>query len=231
MALFGRIFAVLDLPVDITERRDARALAPVRGDVRFVGVSFRYDRDDAWTLLDIDLHVPPGTTTALVGETGAGKTTLAYLVAQLYDVRDLRLAALSEAVGLVSQETYLFHESIGDNLRFAAPDATDEQVEAAARAARIHHLIAGLPEGYDTVVGARGYSVLRRRAPAAGDHADAAARPADSRARRGHRCARQRDRTRRASGTRRALPRAHGTHDELLARGGRYAMLAGQIVQ
>jgi ATP-binding cassette subfamily B protein len=168
MALFGRIFAVLDLPVDITERRDARALAPVRGDVRFAGVSFRYDRDGAWTLRDIDLHVPPGTTTALVGETGAGKTTLAYLVARLYDVdagtvsidgvdvRDLRLAALSEAVGLVSQETYLFHESIRDNLRLAAPDATDEQVEAAARAARIHDLIAGLPEGYDTVVGARG---------------------------------------------------------------------------
>ena len=113
--------------------------------------------------------VPAGTTTALVGETGSGKTTLAYLAARLYDVtrgritidgvdvRDLSFPALSDLVGVVSQETYLFHDSVRDNLRFAKPDATDEEIEAAADAARIHDVIAALPEGYDTVVGERGY--------------------------------------------------------------------------
>ncbi|HEY2984470.1 MAG TPA: ABC transporter ATP-binding protein [Jatrophihabitantaceae bacterium] len=271
MALFGRIFAVLDLPVDITERPHARALAPVRGDVRFAGVSFRSDRDGAWTLRDIDLHVPPGTTTALVGETGAGKTTLAYLVARLYDVdagtvsidgvdvRDLRLAALSEAVGLVSQETYLFHESIRDNLRFAAPDATDEQVEAAARAARIHDLIAGLPEGYDTVVGARGYRfsggerqrlaiarMLLRDAPilvldeatsALDNETERAVQAALDELSRGrttiaiaHRLSTVRDADQIAVLDHGVIVE-RGTHDELLARGGRYAMLAGQLVR
>ena len=110
-----------------------------------------------------------GTTTAIVGETGSGKTTLGYLVARLYDaehgpvtidgvdVRDLSFEALAAAVGVVSQETYLFHASVRENLRFARPDATDEEVEEAARAAQIHHVIAALPEGYDTVVGERGY--------------------------------------------------------------------------
>jgi ATP-binding cassette subfamily B protein len=271
MALFGRIFAVLDLPVDITERPHARALAPVRGDVRFAGVSFRYDRDGAWTLCDIDLHVPPGTTTALVGETGAGKTTLAYLVARLYDVdagavsidgvdvRDLRVAALSEAVGLVSQETYLFHESIRDNLRFAAPDATDEQVEAAARAARIHDLIAGLPEGYDTVVGSRGYRfsggerqrlaiarmllrdppilVLDEATSALDNETERAVQAALDELSRGrttiaiaHRLSTVRDADQIAVLDHGVIVE-RGTHDELLARGGRYAMLAGQLVR
>jgi ATP-binding cassette subfamily B protein len=169
MALFGRIFDVLDLPVDIQERPDARSLPRPRGEVRVSDASFQYGDDAAWTLADIDFVVPPGTTTALVGETGSGKTTLAYLVARLYDpqlgtvaidgvdLRDLKLSAISDAVGLVSQETYLFHESVRENLRFAAPGASDADVIAAARAARIHDLIAGLPEGYDTVVGARGY--------------------------------------------------------------------------
>ena len=113
--------------------------------------------------------MPHGTTTALVGETGSGKTTLGYLAARLYDVsrggiaidgvdvRDLSFAALTDLVGVVSQETYLFHASVRENLRFAKPDATDEEIEAAAEAARIHHVIAALPEGYDTVVGERGY--------------------------------------------------------------------------
>ena len=112
---------------------------------------------------------PRGTTTALVGETGSGKTTLGYLAARLYDVsrgritiagvdiRDLSFQALSDLVGVVSQETYLFHESVRENLRFAKPDATDEEIEKAAEAARIHHVIAALPEGYDTFVGERGY--------------------------------------------------------------------------
>jgi ATP-binding cassette, subfamily B, bacterial len=113
--------------------------------------------------------VPAGTTTAVVGETGSGKTTLGYLVARLYDptegrvaidgvdVRDATFASLARTVGLVSQETHLFHASIADNLRFARPDASDDELEDAARAAQIHELIAGLPDGYDTFVGERGY--------------------------------------------------------------------------
>jgi ATP-binding cassette, subfamily B, bacterial len=130
-------------------------------------VWFRYDAD--WTVEGISFAVPAGTTTALVGETGSGKTTLAYLVARLYepqrgsvsidgiDIRDMTLASLASTVGLVSQETYLFHASIRENLRFACPEASDQQIEQAARAAQIHDLIASLPDGYDTPVGERGY--------------------------------------------------------------------------
>jgi ATP-binding cassette subfamily B protein len=169
LALFGRIFEYLDLPVDIVERADARTLSDVRGDVELEDVWFRYEPDSPWTLQEISAEVPAGTRTALVGETGSGKTTLAYLVARLYepqrgrvcidgvDVRDMTLDSLAATVGLVSQETYLFHASIRENLRFACPDATDEQIEDAARAAQIHELIASLPEGYDTPVGERGY--------------------------------------------------------------------------
>jgi ATP-binding cassette, subfamily B, bacterial len=166
LALFDRIFEYLDQPVDIVEKPDAVESAPA-GDVVFDGVWFRYG--DEWTLQDVSFTVPAGSTTALVGETGSGKTTLGYLAARLYDVsrgritiggvdiRDLSLRALSDLVGVVSQETYLFHESVRENLRFAKPDATDEEIELAAQAARIHHVIAALPEGYDTVVGERGY--------------------------------------------------------------------------
>jgi ATP-binding cassette subfamily B protein len=169
LALFGRIFEYLDLPVDIVERADARTLSDVRGDVELEDVWFRYEPDSPWTLQEISAEVPAGTRTALVGETGSGKTTLAYLVARLYepqrgrvcidgvDVRDMTLDSLAATVGLVSQETYLFHASIRENLRFACPDATDDQIEDAARAAQIHELIASLPEGYDTPVGERGY--------------------------------------------------------------------------
>ena len=168
-ALFGRIFEVLDLPVEIDDRPGARTLQPSGGAVSMRGVSFRYDDDGPWTLRDIDLDVPAGTTTALVGSTGSGKTTLAYLVARLYevtegkvcvdgtDVRDVTLASLAAGVGLVSQETYLFHASVRENLRFAKPDATDEELENAAKAAHIHDTLAALPDGYDTVVGERGY--------------------------------------------------------------------------
>ena len=115
------------------------------------------------------LDVPAGTTMALVGETGSGKTTLASLVARLYDptqgaitidgfdIRRLRLADLAEIVGMVSQETYLLHTTVRENLRYAKPTATDAEIEDAARAAQIHHLISALPEGYDTVVGSRGH--------------------------------------------------------------------------
>ncbi|MGH3082722.1 MAG: ABC transporter ATP-binding protein [Gaiellaceae bacterium] len=166
LALFDRIFEYLDQPVEIDEKPDAFAVGTA-GDVVFDHVWFRYGDD--WTLQDVSFTVAAGSTTALVGETGSGKTTLGYLTARLYDpsrggitigdidIRDLSFQALSDLVGVVSQETYLFHESVRENLRFAKPDATDEEIEQAAEAARIHHVIAALPEGYDTVVGERGY--------------------------------------------------------------------------
>jgi ATP-binding cassette subfamily B protein len=173
LALFDRIFEYLDLPVEIVEKRDPVQLRPseVLGEVRFEGVSFRYGTDEQapWTLHDLDLVVPAGTRTAIVGETGAGKTTLGYLVARLYepqrgrvtidgvDVRDASLESLAATVGVVSQETYLFHASVRENLRFARPDATDEEIDEAVRTARISDLIDSLPEGYETVVGERGY--------------------------------------------------------------------------
>jgi len=171
MALFERVFEYLDYPVDIEERDGAARPDPasVRGTVAFEQVGFRYAADGEWTLSDIDMEVAPGTTLAVVGETGSGKTTLAYLLARLYevgegrvtidgiDVRDMSHASLAAIVGVVSQETYLFHASIADNLRFAKPDATQAELERAARAAQIHDLIAGLPEGYETMVGERGY--------------------------------------------------------------------------
>ncbi len=175
LALFDRIFEYLDLPIDIVEAEHPVRLRPeeVLGEVRFDGVSFRYgagqDGERPWTLHDIDLDVPAGTRTAIVGETGAGKTTLGYLVARLYEpqegrvtidgvgVRDASLESLAATVGVVSQETYLFHASVRENLRFARPDATDEEIVDAARTARIHELISSLPEGYNTIVGERGY--------------------------------------------------------------------------
>jgi ATP-binding cassette subfamily B protein len=174
LALFDRIFEYLDAPVDIAEKADAVDVSEA-GDVVFDGVWFRYgeagngDGRDAWTLEDVGFVVPAGTTTALVGETGSGKTTLGYLAARLYDVdrgavtiggvdvRDLSLRALASLVGVVSQETYLFHASVRENLAFAKPDATEEELVAAAEAARIHHVISALPDGYDTIVGERGY--------------------------------------------------------------------------
>ncbi|MFF0200260.1 ABC transporter ATP-binding protein [Streptomyces sp. NPDC005017] len=169
LALFQRIFEYLDLPIDITERERPVHLDQVKGEVRFEDVEFRYD-DKGGPLLDgIDVTVPAGGSLALVGPTGAGKSTLGYLVPRLYDVtggrvtldgydvRDLDFDTLARAVGVVSQETYLFHATVADNLRFAKPDATDEELHAAAKAAQIHEHIAALPDGYDTVVGERGH--------------------------------------------------------------------------
>jgi len=170
-ALFERIFEYLDLPVDIEERPDAVRLTPgeVRGEVRFEDVSFGYDADAAPTIDSVTIAVAAGSTVAIVGETGSGKTTLGYLVARLYeatagrvsidgvDVRDLTFASLAETVGMVSQETYLLHATIRENLRFAKPSASDTELEEAARAAQIHELVTSLPNGYDTVVGERGY--------------------------------------------------------------------------
>ncbi|GAA0915395.1 ABC transporter ATP-binding protein [Streptomyces thermoalcalitolerans] len=169
LALFQRIFEYLDLPIDITERERPVRLDRIKGEVRFENVSFHYDNDSGPVLDGIDITVPAGSSLAIVGPTGAGKSTLGYLVPRLYDVtggrvtldgvdvRDLDFDTLARAVGVVSQETYLFHASVADNLRFAKPDATDEELQAAAKAAQIHDCIASLPDGYDTVVGERGH--------------------------------------------------------------------------
>ncbi|WP_020118403.1 ABC transporter ATP-binding protein [Streptomyces canus] len=172
LALFQRIFEYLDLPIDITERENPVHLDRVKGEVRLEKVEFRYDSDgdQRGPVLDgVDIDVPAGSSLAVVGPTGAGKSTLGYLVPRLYDVtggrvtldgvdvRDLDFDTLARGIGVVSQETYLFHASVGDNLRFAKPDASDEEIEQAARAAQIHDHIASLPDGYDTVVGERGH--------------------------------------------------------------------------
>lgn len=171
LALFARIFEYLDLPVEVDEpARPARIdLAQVTGHVRFDDVSFSYPGADRPALAGIDLDIPAGSTLALVGETGSGKTTLGSMVARLYDpttgtvridgtdLRDMRLADLAAIVGVVSQETYLLHTTVRENLRYAKPTATDAEIEDAARAAQIHDLIASLPDGYDTMVGSRGH--------------------------------------------------------------------------
>ncbi|MCX4657912.1 ABC transporter ATP-binding protein [Streptomyces uncialis] len=169
LALFQRIFEYLDLPADITEAADPVRLDRVKGEVAFEGVEFRYDDPSGAVLDGIDITVPAGGSLAVVGATGAGKSTLGHLVPRLYDVtggrvtidgvdvRELAFDTLARAVGVVSQETYLFHASVAENLRFAKPDATDAELVAATRAAQIHEHIAALPDGYDTVVGERGY--------------------------------------------------------------------------
>ena len=171
LALFARIFEYLDLPVEVDDPAHPVEIDPaqVTGHVRFEDVSFAYPAADRPALSGIDLDVPAGRTLALVGETGSGKTTLASLAARLYDpssgsvridgidIRDIRLADLAAIVGVVSQETYLLHTTVRENLRYAKPEATDAEIEEAARAAQIHDLITGLPDGYDTMVGSRGY--------------------------------------------------------------------------
>jgi ATP-binding cassette subfamily B protein len=271
IALFQRIFEVLDLPVDVAEADGARTLPVVHGDVRLDDVWFRYDADAEWTLQEIDLHVPPGTTTAIVGETGSGKTTLAYLLARLYDadrgcvrlddvdLRELTAQTVSNSVGFVAQDTYLFHDTVAANLRFAAPDASDDELVVAAEAARIHDVLARLPEGYDTLVGARGYRfsggerqrlaiarmLLRNPRVLILDEATSALDNETERAVQAAIDELSSGRTtiaiaHRLSTVRHAdqivvLDRGRiverGTHDELLSIGGRYSALAGTLVR
>lgn len=171
LALFDRIFGYLDLEPDIVEPANPRDLPVERtaGRVTFDRVSLRYgEADGEWALSDVSIDLAPGSLVALVGPSGAGKSSLVNLVARLYDptdgvvsldgvdVRSLSFASLSRLVGVVSQESYLFGDTLRANIGYGRPDATDEQIHAAARAAAIHDRITELPEGYDTLVGERG---------------------------------------------------------------------------
>jgi ATP-binding cassette subfamily B protein len=269
MALFSRVFEYLDLPVDIDDPAHPVSLRPetTRGEVHFEHVGFRYPDSHRDALEDVDLTVPAGATLALVGATGSGKSTLASLVARLNDpttgrvtidgtdVRDVTLADLARVVGVVSQETYLLHGTIRENLRHAKPDATDAEMVAAARRAQVHDVIAALPDGYDTVVGARGHRfsggekqrlaiartllrdprvlVLDEATSALDNGTERAVQAALDEASRGrttitiaHRLSTVRDADRIAVLSAGRVVE-QGTHGELMDLGGRYAELAG----
>jgi ATP-binding cassette subfamily B protein len=168
-AYFDRIFAVLDLEPAIKDAPDAQPLAQTEGRITFRGVTFGYTEGDRAALADLDVDILPGQSVALVGPSGAGKSTFISLVPRLYDptagavlvdgrdLRTMQVKTLRAHIGVVLQDTYLFHSSIRENLRYARPSATDAEVQDAARAAQIHDFIASLPAGYDTLVGERGY--------------------------------------------------------------------------
>jgi ATP-binding cassette, subfamily B, bacterial len=169
LALFQRIFQYMDLPVEIAEKPDPVALSAARGAVEFDDVTFRYPASEHSALKNVSFRIEPGQLAALVGPTGAGKTTVTNLLPRFYDpqlgavrldgvdVRHLTLESLGNQVGMVFQDTFLFHATIRENLLYARPDATEAEMIAAARAAYIHDFIESLPEGYDTVVGERGH--------------------------------------------------------------------------
>jgi ATP-binding cassette subfamily B protein len=196
MVSFERVFAYLDLPVEIEDQKGAVELERVEGFVRFEAVSFSYLAEDEgvelppaelgnqgdgaeepgatiitrrWALSDLSFEIAPGQLAALVGPSGAGKTTITYLLPRLYDPTEGRITldgydlravsqeSLAQQVGMVTQETYLFHDTVRANLLYARPGAAQAELEAACRAANIHDFLAALPEGYDTVVGERGY--------------------------------------------------------------------------
>ncbi len=170
MAALDKIFDLLDEQPELTDAPDALQLPQIRGEVRFEDVSFRYGADDegAWALRDVDLTIPPGQTVALVGETGAGKSTFAKLVSRFYDPTDGRVLvdghdlravsahSLRSQMGIVPQEAFLFSGTVRENISFGRPDATDEQIVAAAAAVGAHDFITALDHGYDTEVGERG---------------------------------------------------------------------------
>ncbi len=265
MALFARVFEYLDTPVEVAEKPGAVELPAVRGHVQFRDVSFSYPGADEPTLAGVDLDVPAGTSLAVVGATGSGKTTLGYLLARLYDVdsgavlldgvdvRDVTARSLSDAVGVVTQETFLLHASVAENLRFAEPDATDEEIRRAARIAQIDDALSALPQGYDTVVGERGYrfsggekqrialarTVLRNPPVLLLDEATSALDTRTERAMAGALAELSSGRTTITIAHRLSTVRGadqivvldhgriveRGTHDDLLAAGGRYAEL------
>ena len=168
LALFERIFEYLDLPVEVDERPDARRLTDARGALAFEDVSFGYVPERS-AIEDVSFNVEPGSMLALVGPSGAGKTTVTYLLQRFYDpqqgtvrldghdLRDLRLDSVSGAVGAVMQDTYLFHSSLADNIRYGRLDAADAEVRAAAVAGGLEEMLERLPDGLETVVGERGY--------------------------------------------------------------------------
>ena len=165
-----RIFEVMDEPEDVSDKASAVELPAGDGRVRFEGVSFGYDAERP-VLRDIDLELEPGRTVALIGHTGSGKTTLAGLVPRFYDVtggwvtvdgldvRDAKLLSLRRAIGIVAQDPFLFSDTVRENVAFGRPDATQEEIEDAARLAQAHDFITELPEGYDTVIGERGITL------------------------------------------------------------------------
>ncbi len=169
MPLWERIFSLLDEVPDVVERPSARVLAPVAGAIAFENVTFAYDSQTTPALRNVSVRIEPGQLVALVGPSGAGKTTFSNLVARFYDpqvgrvrfdghdLRDLTLSSVSNAIGLVLQETYLFNRSIRENLTYGRPDATPGELERAVRNAALDHVIAGLPDGYETQVGERGF--------------------------------------------------------------------------